>query len=359
MELAFTSGFLSLDRVTLLVFSPGLSLWGPEKSQDRRSENMQKVAEIIEKTVELDENFPQGFPSDLYALHFRTAETLSSDPIDIQIGPRLPVKKKISSFAYIDSFGVSDENKEESFTFSSEPSVYGIRIEYNPNKADLSVLKNFFSYFPCRSKVDLPKLLRVSRLDIAIDYPVRLRPEFILCNRHKKSFLALGTSGVETVYFGSRQSQTFFRIYDKNKELLETGKKGVTGDLWRVELESKKPFLLSEVPFEVFADTFDRLSFLRLPASADWEDQLVFSHAAQWGFDSVFGMMPSATRKRWIQRLRNPQFSETVISAPGLVCRDQLPQVFERFRSSVLSCFVERPKSFHSDYLIQGDFFGV
>ncbi len=320
-------GSLSLDRCTFLVFSPGLSLWGDES--DIASRNIEKMSKLIYKLIgdKLDTDFPQGIPSELFKKHFRT-----TSGIDIQFGPVMPRRKKIKDEDFILSFGTA-EDKENGFMFKSFPNEYAFRVEYNPNDADLqeisALLKNIRYSGVTASQV------RIARLDVAVDYACDINPALALCDRLRKSFLACGSSGIETVYFGSRSSKYYIRLYNKAVELREKHNIDHDSPLWRFELESKESFLLDGVPD--YSGILRRFSFYSgAVTSDDWKLNLLLAYAKENGLKSALSFLPSATQKRYRKILADYD-SLPGVESPFSAYEREFSLAYKRLRVQILS----------------------
>lgn len=320
-------GSLSLDRCTFLVFSPGLSLWGEDSEISNR--NIDKMSKLIYKLIgdKLDSDFPQGIPSELFKKHFRTASG-----IDIQFGPVMPRRKKIKDQDYIFSFGTVVD-RENGYMFKSFPNDYAFRVEFNPNESDLQeisfLLKNIRYSGVTASQV------RLARLDIAIDYACDINPALAICDRLRKSFIACGSFGIETVYFGSRASKFFIRLYNKAVELREKHNIYHDSPLWRFELESKESFSLDSQPD--FSGILRRFSFYSgAIRSDDWKLNLLLAYAKDNGLKSALSFLPSATQKRY-RKLLADYDSLSGVESPFSAYERDFPFAFKRLRVQILS----------------------
>lgn len=338
---AFVSGTLSLDRVTLLVYSPFLSVYVKDESAKHRLDKIDKFNSLFQSMCEshcitLDPDFPQGCRSDLYLHHYRVL-TSTDEPLDIQFGATSPVRKRITDQQYLDAFG-SSEDKENGYIDEYIPSRYGFRLEFNPNFSSPGILKPILSGL-CRS-TDYPDFIRISRLDIAIDYPYNICPELVSCSRMRKGFLAYGSQGLETVYFGSRHSTFMFRIYDKKKQLLEEKSISIPEQfLWRVELESKEAFSLLDLPLEKLGSVFDRLSFYYGGQSTgDWALDLILKNSMNYGLDCTLSSLPKATKFRY-KKLISDLVSMNNIEAPGQIFKASFLAKFNNLRNDILRSF--------------------
>lgn len=336
-----SSGSLSLDRVTLLVESPFLSVWTKDEGFNQRMNKIDRFQSVFESMISschvaLDPDFPQGCRSDLYLHHYRVIPGVGDDMIDIQFGCTSPVRKRITDEAYILAFG-SAEEKEQGYIDNYIPSQYGFRLEWNPNLVDINKLNPILSVL-CRSNL-YSSFIRVSRLDIAIDYPFQILPELVHCNNMKKGFLAYGSQGTETIYFGSRASKYMFRIYDKKTQLREVKGQDLQGDLWRVELEIKDPFSIFDTPLEKFGKVFDRLSFYSDGVSSgDWCLDLILKNAMNYGLDNTLNCLPKQTKYRY-KKLIQAKASNFNLETPGSVYRGQFLGKYNSLRNSILQAF--------------------
>lgn len=128
------------------------------------------------------------------------------------------------------------------------------RMEFNPSKITLEQsewLKSKIIY--------LLDNVGITRLDLAFDCDFDLSLfNFEYKNALKSSEFKDRTGKIETMYFGSRNSDIYYRIYNKKIELKE--KQGVIIDdpiLWRYEIEMKN------------ADTIDALIATEFPMFDD------------------------------------------------------------------------------------------
>lgn len=320
-------GSLSLDRCTFLIYSPRLSLWGSDGYKHEGSVDM--MSRLTERLLKdrLDPDFPQGIPSELFRRHYRT-----SDGVDIQFAPVMPKRKKITDEAYIMSFGTDDE-KEQGYLYRYSPNDYGFRVEFNPNDTSLSSITPLLQYFS--SSGITASLVRIARLDIAVDYAIEINPALALCDRMRKSFIACGSSGIETVYFGSRSSQFYIRLYNKAVELREKQNQDVAGPLWRFELESKKSFPLDRVPD--FGGVLQRFSFYSGGCkSGDWKLDLLLAYAKDNGIKAALSFLPDRTAKRYRKYLEDFDRGQLIESPYISYCRD-FNQRFNVLRMQILS----------------------
>lgn len=327
-SLAPDSGVLSCDRVTFLMFTPSLSVWSVDRAdRESNSRRISSLSGYIQRLAgdRLDPDFPQGLSSQLFEHHFRT-----SDGVDIQLGARMPKRLKVTDLGYIQAFG-SDEEKDSGYCMRYVPNDYGLRIEYNPNKSSLDSVRFLLGH--CAEHQLSPRYIRLARLDLAVDYYRVMNPEFITCRFARKSFMAYGTAGVESVYLGSRQSQTMFRVYNKRQEQIDQGEGDPGRDWWRIELENKKAFTLDTTPD--FVPTFQRLNLSSscFDDLSDWKLRFIRHYALNFGLTAALHYMPRDTRNRY--KALFDTFSPGV-EHPSITVKREFPQVFNGVRSQIL-----------------------
>jgi DNA relaxase NicK len=68
---------------------------------------------------------------------------------------------------------------------------------------------------------------------------------------------AYGVRQVESVYFGTRKSKNYIRLYDKRQEQIDKKQNDIGYDLWRLELESKESFYASSALYEKISSNND------------------------------------------------------------------------------------------------------
>ena len=307
-------GSLSVDRLTLLFYCPCLSLWNEGCDNTMY---VRKMCNLVEKVLksDLDPDFPQGSKTELFDQHYRTLSGF-----DIQFGTKMPRRKKIT-----------DENYLLGFAWQIMANEYALRIEFNPNKSEhFSALTPLFSFFKDRPAASS---VRVGRMDIAIDYPVEINPALILVDNCRKSFTATGSSGLESVYFGTRSSTNYYRIYNKRQEILDKECIELDNPLWRIELESKDAFFLNENPDHL--KSFQRIKlFEPTVRSGDWLIDLIQQQAQQHGLQNVLRTMPIATQKRYRKIFKEYQFQN--VESPSFIYARDFNTAWVKLRAEIL-----------------------
>lgn len=326
---ASVKGSLSLDRCTFLVMSPSLSLW--QKDDQEREINRKRISEMAKLTEKLlkdtlDEDFPQGKPSELFMHHYRISG------VDIQFGAVMPKRKKVTDEFLIQQFG-SMEDKEKGYMFDYSPNSYAFRVEYNPNETSLECITPLLQYFSVFGIG--ASSVRIARLDIAIDYDKQINPALCLCSNMRKSFIAIGSTGLETVYFGSRSSKNYIRLYNKAVEILEKDNIDLGHPRWRFELESKDSFTLDSCPDH--GKVLERFSFYNGGLiSDDWKLELIRAFAKDHGLKAALSIMPSRSAKRY-KKLLDEFDQNTSIETPSVVYYREFPLKMKILRCQILT----------------------
>lgn len=365
----FSGPVCSVDRLTLLLKVSKLCLRGEfldERDVELRTTAIKKFHSLMLGKFDylLDPNVNQGERTELYLRHYRF-----KNGVDMQISPRFPVRVRIDDDGYIKAFGTALDEERGYIDEYYDPE-YSVRLEFNPNKNDLREISPILLFFKQIDK-DIPyqDFIKISRLDIAIDYPLEINPALIDAKGLRKGFVAYGSNGIETVYFGSRESAYYFRIYDKKKELLKRNKLdlsryqreleeyefyrrqgGFKGEapekpevlslpdyLWRVELEFKEPFFLGSFPESVYKQ-FDRLKFFAGgQKTGNWMLDIVLYMASQFQLKGVLAMMPRRTAYTYRETLLN--FLDRSIEPPAYVFNRQFSQVWNTEVDKILYSF--------------------
>ncbi len=278
---------LSIDKLVLLVHSPKLSLYEFDREEIDYNYAYKQKNRRIKKFID---TFYISFESlitktyektPLYKYHFQLL-----DNFDIQICPRMGIKSRIKDKEIVERYG-TDDDKKNGYIDEYFDSEYGIRIEYNPSKSDIKDIESFLNLLAIESNIFFDDLIKISRIDIAIDYPQNINPCLSFCKRARKNFTVGGTGGVQSVYYGGRGSKDFFRIYNKKIELAEVQKIDYKGSfLWRVELEYKAGFKIGRKPN--FLDSFNKLYFHgNAHKTGDWKLDCLLEKCYHWGMQNA------------------------------------------------------------------------
>lgn len=102
---------------------------------------------------------------------------------------------------------------------------WNVRLEWNPNKA---------GEIGAKALAGLGPLRRITRLDLAMDYPGVRLSDYTFTRPRVKTMTVCGWRGLdETVYLGRWGSRRFTRCYDKGLEM------GLDEDIMRIETVSR------------------------------------------------------------------------------------------------------------------------
>ncbi len=290
---------VSVDRVALVLYSPGLSVFESSESASQ-AEAISKVVQSIYSLYPDDcyYDFKGRGDTRLYKYHIRCND------VDIQLCTKYGVKTKIDDLGYIEAFG-DDEDKLKGYVYEWFNNLYNIRLEWNPNKVDIGGVSRILDLFRrVFSSYVEDVFCKITRIDLAFDYPEPLNPAFFTLSRSRKGNTVWGSRGIETQYIGTRRSVNNLVVYDKKREYKEKFNTLYSGPhLWRVELRHMGNWFIQSPPdfLSILSqiDIFD--SGLSL---GDWQLDLVLMGAQHWGVKSILNMMPVNTRKRYVSRLR-------------------------------------------------------
>lgn len=341
----------SIDRLTLLIYSPGFSVFDTDQNipdaggykakqkLDAFQSCFQKLLSNVDAKAEI---IKYSLETQLYAFHYRIHD------IDIQFCTKLPRSNRNTNEEMIEVFG-DDEDKARGYMYEFYSNDYNIRIEYNPNKADISLLKEVlffihdYFYFEFRTA----EFIKISRIDFAFDYPLPLNPALIHFTRSRKYNVCGGSEGIETVYYGAQKSEFNLVVYDKKKEYAQKHNTFYPGsELWRIELRCHHTWFIQDLPgigmsvlprIEIFS------SGLR---SGDWQFDLILRDAMHWGIRNSLAMIPDTTRKRYLKKFR--EFSVEPIEHPGDLYLKHFRGVWDLERDKILSAFGFNPSVFCS-----------
>ena len=342
---------LSIDRLTMLIYSPGFSCY--EADENYRDANgvrtrdminaFHKVIEKIFKGSDLEpEKIEYSMQTKLYLYHYRICD------VDIQFCTKLPKTKRIDDEGYIEVWG-DDDNKDKGYMYEYYCNDYNIRVEYNPNKADISKLNslldwignNFYAHYKCS------KFIKISRIDFAFDYPEALNPclfNFKLSRKWNNTGSA--QNGVETVYFGAQKSKFHLVVYNKKEEYEKKQNIYYSGAyLWRVELRCHHTWFIHELP-EIGLRVMPRIEIFNTGRmDSDWQYNLMLENAMQWGIKTVLSKLPRTTRDRYLTKYRN---SECPIVHPGDLYLQNFRGLWDTERDKILKTFGFEPEQFCS-----------
>lgn len=295
---------VSIDRLTLLLYTPSLQGEFRKYRSDMISGkyNYKNAVPIFDRFIsEFQHEFKQHDPTALYVSHYRIC-----DQIDVQAFPVYQIRHRIDSEDLdLDDLSPAEKIKvsELGYKVESSDSEFCIRLEFNPNNLDYEKCSSFFlalgSTFGNILNCDFSDFVRVNRLDIQLDFYEHLNPAFWHVNKKRKSSFFCGSSGIETVYFGTRNTDILWRLYNKKVEQQQKGNAVDLDNWWRLEFQSKKPFMIgcSLVPlYKHFSNLFTTYSGI---SSGDWSLDFLLYYMQHHGYMATLSRLPDSTKKRY------------------------------------------------------------
>lgn len=340
---------LSIDRLTMLVYSPGFSCYEADenyrdslgmRTRDKISA-FHKVIEKIFKASEIEtEKIQYSLQTKLYLYHYRIED------IDIQFCTKLPKTKRVDDEGYIEVWG-DDEDKTKGYMYEYYCNDYNIRIEYNPNKADISKIKSLISWIgkSFYQKFRTSQFIKISRIDLAFDYPEPLNPCLFNFKLSRKwNTQGSSKNGVETVYFGAQKSKFHLVVYNKKEEYEKIQNILYSGAyLWRVELRCHHTWFIHELP-EIGLRVMPRIEIFNSGLrDSDWQYNMLLENAVHWGIKASLSKMPRSTRDRYLAKYRS---SACPVIHPGDLYLDNFRNLWEVEKVKILDSFGFEPNEF-------------
>ena len=317
----YSAPFTSIDRVTLLIknrlFHEAANHENPQLLVDFITKDIDTVLRQ-EKLIEHEYDY-----SPAYLRHYK----LIGD-IDLQLSPKYGIRRRFRDPDIVNIMG-SEKDKDNGYYDETTPPDYPFRLEYNPNKSDITKIISLLRYLN-EGDYNFGELIRITRIDVAIDYPQDINLALVSCNGTRKSFIALGEGGIQSVYFGTRRSKYYFRLYDKKRELKEQQKVDYQGDhLYRIELEFKEGFTVEEYK-TVLPNIFNKLSFYQFPFNTGEPDLDFFVYYCK-DFGLEAGLKKLDKQKRYRMRNKLKEYEFTPLVHPANIFEQQFPQIWQKF----------------------------
>ena len=332
-------GFV-IDRLTLLIYSPGFSAYeADENYRDanglRTRDKIEAFRKVIEKIFTRSgvEKIEYSLQTKLYMYHYRVED------IDIQFCTKLPITKRVDDKGYIEVWG-DEENAENGYMYEYYNNDYNIRVEYNPAKSDILKVdallfwigKQFYRTFTTS------KFIKISRIDLAFDYPEPLNPcLFNFKYARKWNTQSSSTNGVETIYFGAPKSDFHLVIYNKKEEYEKKQNILYSGAfLWRIELRCHHLWYIQDLP-GIGMTALPRIEiFSSGLCDDDWQYNMLLENAMHWGIRVSLSKMPRQTRERYLSKYRN---SLSSIVHPGHLYIEKFRELWDSERDKILKTF--------------------
>jgi hypothetical protein len=216
-----------------------------------------------------------------------------------------------------------------------------IRVEFNPNKAEIFMLELFFVALKSHALT----YATVSRLDVAIDYARYLNPLCWRCANVSFSQYITRSDILETRYFGSKKSDLQIRLYDKATEHFETTGNKLDFDFWRIEAEIHKiqgsSFNLVDIDTVAGFNPFKNLDYID-PYGFNADGQGAYSSfvkcARAYGVASAISDYDYRTRKKYLARLKNDTVN-LPFNLPFDIYQNCFRNVYTRFVDRISEMF--------------------
>ena len=216
-----------------------------------------------------------------------------------------------------------------------------IKIEFNPNKADLDCLAVLFA---CMKKHTLG-FARISRLDIAIDYAMFINPLSWVAENFVQEQVYKCSGLVKTLYFGSPQSDLQIRIYDKAFELQKKQKIMLGYEFWRVEAQVrsvKGQSIQFTLPDEIISyNPFERLTYCdqygHIPAGKGGF-ALFLDSARAYGVQHASALLDWKTRKKYLATIKE-YGSPLPFNQPAEIYKNCIKSLYIRFLNHLSGLF--------------------
>jgi len=190
--------------------------------------------------------------------------------------------------------------------YSDDKNTSDIRVDCNPNLFNTPALLTAF-HAAIDSILENLRHVKITRVDLAIDFPFDLSTYYMATDQPKSSSNYLSASKcLETQYLGGRGSAEQFRVYDKQKQ------SGLDNVKWRVEAQYRfraTSELLNLVPFA-------GLQISKPVTTGTTPVDAIFLHALQTK-PELFGALDKRTRAKYRKMFREDKTDDI-----GQVCRD-------------------------------------
>lgn len=278
---------------------------------------MAKNLEFLQKSKLIEENLKY---SPLYHYHFQLI-----DGIGFQFMPKFQGKKELKS--------KNDLTGEESRLVIYFDRDNFFRFEWNPNNTDIKVISDFLKFIVHEHGLRIVDVF-ISRLDMAIDYPVKL--DLLTIEAEKAScygILGKRSKGPQTNYQGSKSSDISFKIYDKKEELENKGLKCLYPEQTRIELTNSIGFRLDEKEFDNY---FQRLNFSIYPIrTGDAYFDLILRCVSRDGLASTLGVFEKQTRTKYRKLIKEYE-SKLDFIHPSKIYEKYFAVNWEQFKNNLI-----------------------
>lgn len=227
-----------------------------------------------------------------------------------------------------------------------------IRLEWNPNNTDISVMKNIFKLIALATGFDPLNDIKITRLDTAVDVPWSIDLTMITSIKNVYQRTDSDNSGGLTKYIGSLSSDRYVRVYDKKTQLKK--KKDINHpnkEFYRFESVRQKglSFLLGEHN-KATEDLFSNLAIINTSKLNDCNDLLInaffdIARLTNTHFDSVVNerMRGEERKKIWRLKKKFRTYTQSEITHPSVIFNEKFPDVWGVFKTNLVSLFGGSP----------------
>lgn len=223
-----------------------------------------------------------------------------------------------------------------------------MRIEWNPNKTDISIMKHFFRFISYASGFDPLNDIKISRMDVAVDVSHEVDLCMVTSTKNVDQNTYTDRSGGITKYIGSTASGTFTRTYNKKEELRKKSKIIHPNDhFYRFESVRKKDkgFFLGDDD-EACKDMFDKILIIDSEKLLKCDDLLIKSfftiaRLTDVHFDAVVNESMKGCERTKVWRLKKKfrQYEKSTQLHPSVIFNKQFNSVWKKFKNNFLSSF--------------------
>lgn len=306
----------SFDKVSIILRTKAyISEYMNKEYQYERI--MTKNLEFLQKNKLIEEDLKY---SKLYHYHFQLL-----DGIDFQFMPKYQGKQEYKS--------KNELSGEETRLIVYFDRDNFFRFEFNPNNTDIKVISEFLKFIVREHGLRIQDVF-ISRLDMAIDYPVKL--DLLTIEADKAScFGLLGkrSKGVQTNYQGSKSSDISFKIYDKKAELESRKLSCLYDEQTRIELTNSIGFRLDENEFQNY---FERLCFSIYPIkTGDAFFNCILRLVSRDGIASVLGEFEKTSRAKYRKLIKEYE-SKLDFIHPSKVYDKYFSTTWEEFKKNLI-----------------------
>jgi hypothetical protein len=223
-----------------------------------------------------------------------------------------------------------------------------IRLEWNPNNTDISILKPFFKLVSFAPGFDPLNDIKITRMDTAVDVSHEIDMSMITSIKSVDQSTYSDRQGGLTKYIGSMSSDRFIRVYNKKIELKKKTKTEHPNEhFYRYEAvkQKGKGFLLCEDD-KATEDIFDSLAIIDGERMESCSDPLIkayfdIARLTESHFDAIVneGMKGCERKKLWRFKKKFRDYTKDCETHPSIIFNEQFKHVWKKFKTSFLMLF--------------------